>query len=605
MHEDADLLVVDKPAGLLSVSPPGQSRPNLFDMVKAHVRRKFPARRRVWVIHRLDRDVSGLIVFARSARAWHCLKEDFRARRMHRLYLAVVEGEIRHQRESPGVSLPREPDRSGAGETSAPAGTIQSFIVAGGPGELAHSIPLGELTAARTRAGDGSEPRLAITHWRVLAAGLGRSLLQIRPHTGRKNQIRVHMRDLGHPIVGDRRYGARTDPLGRVCLHAYELGFTHPGTGQGLRFRSPAPPAFYRLVGLEPPRDDIPAKAATLAGTPPTPPSRQSVPAPGPAPVAETAWDHVADWYDALLEQGRSDHFEQVIVPGVLRLLRDESHGPIRRVLDIACGQGSLCRYLAALGLQAMGIDASPRLIARARERAAKEKLPIRFEVGDARHLESLRQTLAETPFDAAVCVMALMNMDPIEPVLQGARALLREGGVFVGVILHPAFRAPGQTAWGWEPAASDRNCPPEAADASSNPPSRRDPRTSGRRQARQAQASVPAVRQFRKVYGYLSPGQYPVTMNPGAVARGATPVVTWTFHRPLQTYVRALAQAGFVLGAVEEWPSMRVSQPGPRAEEENRARREIPMFLAFRALAWTPSPVVDRGRAPSSTSPP
>src|ERR1051326_678532 len=91
---------------------------------------------------------------------------------------------------------------------------------------------------------DPDAPRLAVTHWRLLGSGQGRSLLQLRLDTGRKNQIRVHMREFKHPIIGDARYGAASDPIGRLALHASELGFTHPGTGQAVRFVSPAPAEF-------------------------------------------------------------------------------------------------------------------------------------------------------------------------------------------------------------------------------------------------------------------------------------------------------------------------------------------------------------------------
>jgi len=91
--------------------------------------------------------------------------------------------------------------------------------------------------------------------------------------------------------------------------------------------------------------------------------------------------------------------------------------------------------------------------------------------------------------------------------------------------------------------------------------------------------------KQYRRVDGYLSNGQVPITMNPGKAAHGAAAVTTWTFHRPIQSYVKALVDAGFVIEALEEWPSMRQSQPGARATEENRARREIPMFLGVRAV--------------------
>src|SRR6185295_19897167 len=91
-----------------------------------------------------------------------------------------------------------------------------------------------------------------------------------------------------------------------------------------------------------------------------------------------------------------------------------------------------------------------------------------------------------------------------------------------------------------------------------------------------------PTVKQYRRVDGYLSPGQAPIVMNPGGAAHGREAITTMTFHRPIQGYVNAFAKAGLLVDAMEEWPSLRISQPGPRAAEENRARREIPMFLAL-----------------------
>jgi SAM-dependent methyltransferase len=300
---------------------------------------------------------------------------------------------------------------------------------------------------------------------------------------------------------------------------------------------------------------------------------------------ADTSWDHVASWYDSLVGEERSDHFEKVIGPGTLRLLRPDS---VRRVLDIACGPGSLGRQLAAMGIEAVGVDASPRLIEAARKRSQggtdrQEPRPAaRYEVGDARELTALRETLeaGAGPFDAATCVMALMNIDPLEPVFRGAAGLLREGGALVAVILHPAFRAPGQTSWGWD------------GDARTMGRSKFDPRARAGHEARSPLRDTPRtgapgrLRQYRRVDGYLSAGQSPITMNPGKVAHGAAPVTTWTFHRPIQAYVKALADAGFVIESLEEWPSMRQSEPhGARASEENRARREIPMFLGVRAV--------------------
>ncbi|MBX3378215.1 MAG: methyltransferase domain-containing protein [Phycisphaeraceae bacterium] len=534
VHEDADILVVDKPPGVLTANMPGEDRESLFDQVKDYVKSSRRTRKpvKVWIIHRLDKEASGLLVFAKSEKAFHWLKEDFKAKRIKRLYSAVVEGLVG------GGPKERQP--------ALPAGTVQSFITEDEFGNT-RSLGVGE-TARHTgaearrerwvgkRAGGPrhpgevpDKPQLAVTHYRVLGYGNGRTLVQLRLETGRKNQIRLHMKELGHPIIGDRRFGATNDPIQRTALHATDLGFTHPTTGESVRYVSPAPASFFRAVGMQPPAASETTREPAAA---PDAKVRQRA-------AAETSWDEVALWYDQLVEEGRSDHFDQVIVPGTLRLLRPLAG---MRVLDIACGQGHLCRKLAELGVSPVGVDASPRLIEAAKARS--EGLSLRFEEGDARSLDG---PALGGPFDAVTCIMALMNIDPLEPVLRGAASALAPGGTLVFVILHPAFRAPGQTSWGWDAAGGGR--------------------------------------QFRRVDGYLSTGQTPITMNPGYAAHGAEAVQTWTFHRPLQAYSKALAEAGFVIETIEEWPSLRVSQPGPRAVEENRARREIPMFLGVRAV--------------------
>jgi SAM-dependent methyltransferase len=254
-----------------------------------------------------------------------------------------------------------------------------------------------------------------------------------------------------------------------------------------------------------------------------------------------------------------------VILPGTVRLL-DVKRGT--RVLDLACGQGILARRLAQLGVEVIGVDASPRLIEAAKRAAASDIPAPRFVVGDAREVGSLE--IGEV--DAAACVMALMNIEPMGPVLEGVAARLKTGGGFVAVVLHPAFRSPGQTSWGW-------------AGGSPAPAMPAHPRqTDRRRPARGVASSVPP-KQYRRVDGYLTPAQSPIVMNPGAVARGQAPVTTMTFHRPIQAYINAFARAGLLVNAMEEWPSLRTSQPGPRAAEENRSRREIPMFLALRGV--------------------
>jgi len=132
---------------------------------------------------------------------------------------------------------------------------------------------------------------------------------------------------------------------------------------------------------------------------------------------------------------------------------------------------------------------------------------------------------------------------------------VLKAGAPLVIVVIHPAFRAPKQTAWGW---AIDR---------------------SGRET------------QYRRVDAYLSQRRVPITMNPGAAAHGSAPVLTQTFHRPIGMYAQLLGEHGFVIETIEEWASQRTSQPGLRADEENRARREIPLFLAIRAIRRAEQP--------------
>jgi 23S rRNA-/tRNA-specific pseudouridylate synthase/SAM-dependent methyltransferase len=631
VFEDADLLVVDKPPGLLSAVMPGQNGDNLFDILKEYVQSSSRRKRRekLWIIHRLDREASGLLVFAKSEAAFLALKEDLKARRVHRLYHVVVEGVFEHTQSSLS--------------TQAPSGTIQSFLLEEESGDV-RSVPVGE--SAKMGAGRSSrpthlresgddEPRLAVTHWKLLAAGRGRSLLQVRLETGRKHQIRVHMRDLKRPVVGDLRYGSREtvadDRSGRerLCLHATELGFRHPTRGEAVRFTSPPPHAFWRLLGLRPPDKlgpemfegevattepapaaptqpalqtpidvrpgdddvaDLPegdearedpiaedssvneasvTEAIEVSSKPERGPSKPA--APGRGPVADTSWDHVAGWYRSLIDEGRSDHHRMVVIPGVLRLLNPRAG---QKIVDLACGEGILCRRLAELDVHAVGIDASPKLITSATEslRAQRLRTPPEFLVGDARRLASKAPELAPARnADSACCVLALMNIDPLTTVFEGVASLLKPGGAFVAVILHPAFRSPGQTAWGWDYGDEDQG---------------RGAHSRGPGFGGNARGPKPSqIRQYRRVDGYLTPGQREIVMNPGGVAIGKEAVTTWTFHRPLQTYVRHLAEAGLLIDAVEEWPSIRVSQPGPRAHEENRARREIPMFMAIRAV--------------------
>lgn len=521
LFEDDDLIVVDKPCGLATAAPGPNPPPTLFEQVKGHVRRGGQGRTRVSVVHRLDAGVSGLVIFAKSPRAFAWLKEDLRARRVQRNYLAVVEGVV-------GSGSDAE-ERGGAPVI----GSVRSMLVETASGEV--RVVSDTTRSVRQRGGrerplEADEPRDAVTHYRVLHASGTHSLLQVRLETGRKHQIRVHLASIGHPVAGDAQYGARTDPVGRICLHAAEISFSHPGSGQRVRLTSPAPRQFWTLCGAS------------------APPQHEEPDAPEPRPVSRASrgdrgWDEVAQWYDDLVEHRRNDLHTEVVIPGALRLL-DVRSG--ERVLDVACGQGVLTRAVAELGALAWGVDASPQLIELAKRRCGRGP---RLAVADARALDAApRGFWPEQPFDAAACVMALMNIEPVSTVFTGVAAMLRPGGRFVAVMLHPAFRSPGRTSWGW-----------------------------GEEEGRAVQ--------YRRVDSYLSPGRREIVMNPGKAARGARPVTTPTYHRPLQTYVQHLSAAGLLLEALEEWPSPRQSEPGPRAAAEDHARREIPMFLGLRAI--------------------
>jgi tRNA pseudouridine32 synthase/23S rRNA pseudouridine746 synthase/23S rRNA pseudouridine1911/1915/1917 synthase len=207
VYEDSHLVVVDKPEGLLSVATAFEKG----DTVHAFLRRKYRPRK-VYIVHRLDQDTSGIMMFALSEKAYVKLKRMFEVHDLERRYCAIVEGQV-------------EPLQ----------GTWQSYLYEDA-NYVVHSTENPE------------EGRLSTTHYKVQGTAPYYTRLELILETGRKNQIRVHCSDAEHPVVGDKKYGSSKKSNKRLCLHAYLLAFKHPITGKPLCFESPVPPLFDRLV---------------------------------------------------------------------------------------------------------------------------------------------------------------------------------------------------------------------------------------------------------------------------------------------------------------------------------------------------------------------
>ncbi|MEW6251060.1 MAG: methyltransferase domain-containing protein [Planctomycetota bacterium] len=245
-------------------------------------------------------------------------------------------------------------------------------------------------------------------------------------------------------------------------------------------------------------------------------------------------WDHVAAWYDRLIGEAGSDYHRNVILPTALRLLDPQ---PGERFLDLCCGQGVLSRLLLEHSPAAiLAVDASPLLIAAAKQRGHDPR--VRYIVRDARRLGPL----ADGSFDAAACVMAVQDLDGIDELFMEMARALRPDGRAVLVMMHPCFRIPRQSEWGWDDAK----------------------RT-----------------QYRRIDRYAAPLTIPIATHPGA----APGQQTFFHHRPLADYINALGRAGLAIVAAEEPLTHRRAAPGGHSRGENRAAEEIPVFLGLKAV--------------------
>ncbi len=210
VYEDGDLLVVDKPAGLAVHPAPGHARHTLVNAVLAHCPdlSGIGGKRRPGIVHRLDKDTSGLIIVAKHDAAHLSLARQLKERKVEKTYLALVDGRV-----------------------APPEGVIDA--------------PIGRHPVDRKRMAVVERGREARTRYRTLREVDGRTLLEVRPETGRTHQIRVHLASIGHPITGDPLYNRRGSPppgLRRQFLHAQRLAFRHPRTGGRLELEAPLPP---------------------------------------------------------------------------------------------------------------------------------------------------------------------------------------------------------------------------------------------------------------------------------------------------------------------------------------------------------------------------
>ncbi|WP_017549419.1 RluA family pseudouridine synthase [Salinicoccus carnicancri] len=210
LYEDDDLIVIDKEAGLLTIASDKEKQATAYRQLSDYVKSGNP-KGRIFIVHRLDRDTSGVMLFAKSKQTQQRLQNAWKSSVRERTYIALVEGTVKEN------------------------GTVTSW--------LTEDKTLTMRSSSRPNKG-----QKAVTRYKVLKAGRESSLLQVNLETGRKNQIRVHMQDIGHPIIGDKKYGSRKNIIGRLGLHASALQFKHPATGEIMRFESKTPAAFTRKI---------------------------------------------------------------------------------------------------------------------------------------------------------------------------------------------------------------------------------------------------------------------------------------------------------------------------------------------------------------------
>ena len=268
-------------------------------------------------------------------------------------------------------------------------------------------------------------------------------------------------------------------------------------------------------------------------GRRPPSPSHPRPGTPGPAGKADRGWDNVATWYDKLVGDSGSDYHQNVILPATKDLLQ-VSEG--ERVLDLCCGQGVLAPLVTAAGAHYTGVDASPKLIESARKRIRHANA--RFLISDVTKPASW----ADGSYDAVACLMAVHDVPLLDQMFANLSNALIPGGRAILIFMHPCFRIPRQSHWGWDEEKKI---------------------------------------QYRRLDRYGVPLTIPIQTHPGLASEGHTQF----HHRPLAAYINELGAAGMAVIGCEELYSHRRSQAGPRSRGEHRAAEEFPLFLALLAV--------------------
>jgi len=249
----------------------------------------------------------------------------------------------------------------------------------------------------------------------------------------------------------------------------------------------------------------------------------------------ETSWERVATWYDGWVGDRGSVYHRELAIPAVLDLLQPRRG---EEIVDVGGGQGVLAPYLTEVGAHVTVVDASAKLIGAAKRRHARLR-NARFLVGDARRLPAV-VGLEQGGFDAAVFLLCIQDMDPLEDVVRGVEWALGTRGRIVLLMTHPAFRQPRHSGWGFDESRKLT---------------------------------------YRRIDGYLTELAVPMKSLGGGLP-------TRSFHRPISAYVNALADVGFAIDAMLELPDLPPDRrPGTAARGDARANAEIPIFLGLRAI--------------------